>query len=105
MTTGKTITLTRQTFVSKVMSLLFNTHSVQIGYSFSSQEQVSLISWMQSLSAVILGSKKIKYVSVSPFICHEVMGPDTMILVSSEVVHSPLSFSSRGSLDPLYFLP
>ena len=79
MTTGKTIALTRWTFVGKVMSLLFN----KVGHSFSSKEQVSLNLWLLSLSAVILEPKKIKSVTVSivsPSIHHEVMGPDAVIL-------------------------
>ena len=78
-TTGKTIDLTRQTFVGKGMSLLFN-----MLCRFSSKEQCLLISCSQSPSAVILEPKKIKSVMVSivsPSICHEVMGPDAMILV------------------------
>ena len=72
MTTGKTIALTRRTFVGKVMSLLFP-RSMHL-----------LISWLQSPSAVILEPKKIKSVTVSivsPSICHEVMEPDTMIFI------------------------
>ena len=75
MTTGKTIALTRWTFVSKVMSLLFD---------MLSDGASVLISWLQSLSAVILEPKKIKSVTVSivfPSICHEVMGLDAMIFV------------------------
>ena len=71
-----------------------------------------LISWLQSPSAVILEPLKIKSVTVStvsPSICHEMMGPDAMILrflnVSSQPFHSPLSLSSRGSLFPPHFLP
>ena len=80
MTTGKTIALTRQTFVGKVMSLLFNMLS-RLVITFLSRSKCLLISWLQSPSAVILESKKIKSVSVSPSICHEVMGPDALILV------------------------
>ena len=81
-TTGKTTALTIQTFVSKVMSLLF--HVVQVCPSFPSKEQGLLVSWLQTQSAVILEPKKIKPVTASTFspsICHEVMGPDAMILV------------------------
>ena len=78
MTTGKTIALTRQTFVDKVMSLLFNMLS-RLVITFLPRSKRLLISWLQSPSAVILEPKKIK--SVSPSICHEVMGPDVMILV------------------------
>ena len=83
MTTGKTIALTRQTFVGKVMSLLFNMLS-RLVIAFLPRRKCLLISWLQSPSAVILEPKKIKSVTVSivsPFICHEVMGPDAMILV------------------------
>ena len=65
----------------QIMSLFFNTLSRH--HSFSSKEQASLISWLQSLSVVTLEPKKIKSVAAStfpPFICHEVMGPDTMSL-------------------------
>ena len=82
MTTGKTIALTRWTFVDKVMSLFFNMLS-RLFISFSSKEFL-LISWLQSPSAVILEPRKIKSATVSagsPSICHEVMGPDAMILV------------------------
>ena len=82
MTTGKTIGLTRQTFVSKVMSLLFNMLS-RLVIAFLPRSKHLLISWLQSSSAVILEPRKIKSVSVSiisPSICHGVMGPDAMIL-------------------------
>ena len=79
MSTGKTIALTIQTFVSKVMSLLFNMlPRFVIAYSRSKR---LLISWLQSPSVVILQPKNIKSVTVSPSICHEVMGPDAMTLV------------------------
>ena len=83
MTTGKTIALTRQSFVGKVISLLFNMLS-RLVIAFLPRSKHLLISWLQSPSAVILESKKIKSVTVSvvsPSICHEVMGPDAMILV------------------------
>ena len=83
MTTGKTISLTRRTFVGKVMSLLFNMLS-RLVIAFFPRNKRLLISWLQSPSAVILEPKKIKPVTVSivfPSICHEVMGPDAMILV------------------------
>ena len=81
MTTGKTIALTRWTFVGKVMSLLFNTLS-RFFIAFLPRSKHPLISWLQSPSAVILESQKIKSVSiVSPSICHDVMGPDAVILV------------------------
>ena len=80
MTTGKTIALTRQTFVGKVMSLLFNMLSKWI-IAFLPRSQHLLISWVQSPSAVILEPKKIRSVTVShvsPSICHQVMGPDAV---------------------------
>ena len=80
MTTGKTIALTRQTFVDKVMSLLFNTLS-RLVITFLPRSERLLISWLQSQSAVILEPRKIKSATVSPSICHEVMGLDAMILV------------------------
>ena len=72
-----------QTFVGKLMSLLFNTLSRSV-IAFLPRRKYLLISWLQSLSAVILESRKIKSVTVStlfPSICHEVMGLDAMILV------------------------
>ena len=83
MTTGKTVALNRQTFVGKVMFLLFNMLSRLI-IAFLPRNKRLLISWLHSPSAVILEPKKIKSVSastVSPSICHEVMGLDAMILV------------------------
>ena len=83
MTTGKTIALTRWTFVGKVMSLLFNMLS-RLVIAFLPRSNHLLISWLQSPPAVILESKKIKSVTVSivsPSICHEVMGLDAMIFV------------------------
>ena len=83
MTIGKTITLTLQTFVDKMMSLLFHTLSRFVTV-FLSRSKHLLISWLQSPSAVILEPKKIKSVTVSIFslsICHEVMGLDALILV------------------------
>ena len=82
MTTGKTIALTIQTFVSKVISLLFNMISRFVIASLPRSKHL-LMSWLQSPSAVILEPKKIKSVTVSivsPSIYHEVMGPDAMIL-------------------------
>ena len=72
MTTGKTIALTRQTFVDKVMSLLFNMFS-RLVITFLPRSKCLLISWLQSTSAVILEPPKLKSVTVSPSICHEVM--------------------------------
>ena len=83
MTTGKTIALIRRTFVSKVMSLHFKMLS-RFVIAFLPRSKRLLISWLQSPSAVILEPKKIKSVTVSivsPSICHEVMGPNAMILV------------------------
>ena len=83
LTNGKTIALTRWTFVSKVMFLLFNMLS-RLVISFLSRSKRLLISWLQSPSAVILEPPKIKSATVSTVslsICHEVMGPDAMILV------------------------
>ena len=83
MTTGKTIALTRRTFVGKVMSLLLNMLSRLI-IAFLPRSRCLLISWLQSPSEVILEPKKIKSVTVSivsPTICHEMMGPDAMIFV------------------------
>ena len=83
MTTGKTIALTTQTFVGKVTSLLFNMLS-RLVITFLPRSKHLLISWLQSPSAVILEPRKIKSLTVyivSPSVCHEVMGPDAMILV------------------------
>ena len=83
MTTGNTITLTRQTFVGKAMSLLFHMLS-RLVIAFLPRSKRLLISWLQSPSVVILKPKKIKSVTVSivsPSICHEMMGPDVIILV------------------------
>ena len=83
MTTGKTIALTRWTFVGKVMSLLFNMLS-RLVIAFLPRSKRLLISWLQLPSAVILEPAKIKPVTVStvsPSICHEVVGPDAMIFV------------------------
>ena len=78
MTTGKTIALTRWIFVGKVMSLLFNMLS-RLVKTFLPRSKRLLISWLQSPSAVILEPEKIKSLTVSPSICHEVMGPDVML--------------------------
>ena len=80
MTTGKTIALTRWTFVDKVMSLLLNMLS-RLVINFLPRSECLLISWLHSLSSVILESPKIKSDTVSPSISHEVMGPDAMIFV------------------------
>src|SRR5574341_1213203 len=83
MTTGKTIALTKQTFVGKVISLLFNMLS-RLVITFLLRSRHLLISWLQSPSAVILEPQKIKsdtVSTVSPSISHEVMGQDAMIFV------------------------
>ena len=80
MTTGKTIALTKWTFVGTVMSLLFHMLSWFV-IAFLPRSKYLLISWLQSPSAVILEPKKIKSLTVSfvsPSICHELMGPDVM---------------------------
>src|SRR5574340_10696 len=82
-TTGKTIALTRRTFVGKVISLLLNMLS-RLVITFLPRSKRLLISWLQSPSAVILEPKKIKsdtVSTVSPSISHEVIGPDVMISV------------------------
>ena len=82
-TTGKTIALTRWTFVGKIMSLLFNILS-RLVITFLPRSKRLLISWLQLPSAVILEPPKSKsdtVSTVSPSICHEVTGPDAMILV------------------------
>ena len=112
MTIGETIALTIWTFFGKVMSLLFNTLS-RFVIVFLPRSKHLLISQLQLPSAVILEPKKIKFVTASTFspsTCHEVMRLDAMILdfecgVSSQILHSPLSPSSRASLIPLHFLP
>ena len=82
MTTGKTIALTRQIFVDKVMSLLFNMLS-RFVIAFLPRSKHLSISWLQSPSAVILEHKKMSLTvsTVSPSICHQVMGPDAIILL------------------------
>ena len=110
---GKTIFSTAQNFVGKVMSLLFNMLS-RLVVAFLPRSQSLFIPCLQSPSAVILEPKKLMSITVSfvsPSICQEVLGPDAMILVFfdcwvlSQLFHSPLSLSSRGSLVPLHFLP
>ena len=100
MTTGKNIALTRWTFVDKVMSLLFNMMSRLI-ITFLPRSKCLLISWLQSPSAVILEPRKIKVATVStvsPSICHEVMGPDAMLFV-----FWMLSFKPTFSLSSFHF--
>ena len=102
MTTGKTIALTRQTFVGKIMFLLFNMLSRLI-INFLLRSKHLLISWLQSPSAVILEPPKIKSVTVSPSICHEVMGLDAKILVFWMLNFKPTFPLSSFLL--LHFLP
>ena len=83
MTTGKTIVLTRRTFVGKVMSLLFNMLS-RLVITFLPRSKRLLISWLQSSCGVILEPRIVKshtVSTVSPPISHEMMGPDAMIFV------------------------
>ena len=99
MTTGKTIALTRRTFVGQVISLLYKLSRLVI--AFLPRSKRLLISWLQSPSAVIFNPKKIKSVTVSilsPSICHEVIGPDTMILV-----FGILSFKPTFPLSSFHF--
>ena len=100
MTTGKTIALIRQTFVSKIMSLLFNMLP-RLVIAFLPRSKRPLISWLQSPSAVILEPKKIESLTVSivsPSVSHEVMRPDVMIFV-----FWMLSFRPGFSLSSLTF--
>jgi len=92
MTTGKTIALTRWTFVGKAKSLLFNLLS-RLVITFLLRSKHLLISWLQSPSAVILEPQKIKSATVSPSICHEVLGPDAMISVFLWFSHNSCGFS------------
>ena len=101
MNTGKTIALTRRTFIGKVMSLFFNMLS-RLVVTFLPKCKCLLISWLQSPSAVILEPRKIKsdtVCTVSPSICHEVMGPDAMIMV-----FWMLSFKPTFSLSSFTFI-
>ena len=107
----KPIALTIQTFVGKVMSLLFNMLS-RFAIVFLPRSKRHLISWLQSLSTVILEPSKTKSVTLSTFspsICYEVMGPNAMIFVfwmlSFKPAFSLHSLSSRDSVVPLHFLP
>ena len=105
MTTGKTMALTKQTFVVKVISLFFNMLSGLV-ITFLSRNKRLLISWLQSLSAVILEPKKIKSLTVSivsPSIYYEVMGPDAvtlMFLMFSFRSAFSLSFGAKSGLQP-----
>ena len=101
MAIGKTTALTRWKFVGKVMSLLFGMLS-RLVKAFLPRSRHLLISWLQSPSAVILEPKKMKSLTVSivsPSICHEVMGPDAMILVLRM-----LSFKPAFSLSSFTFI-
>jgi len=98
MTTGNTIVLTRWTFVGKVMSLLLNMLS-RLVIALLPRSKRLLISWLQSPSAVILEPPKIKPLTVSTSISHEVMGPDAMILV-----YGILSFKPTFSLSSFSFI-
>ena len=98
MTIGKTTALTRRTFVGKEMSLLFNMLS-RLVITLLPRSNHLLMSWLQSPAAVILEPRKIKSATVSPSICHEVMGPDAMILV-----FWMLSFKSTFSLSSFTFI-
>ena len=102
MANGKAIALTRWTFVGKVMSLLFNVLS-RLVITFLPRSKLLWISWLQSPSAVILEPPKIKSVTVSPSICHEVMGPDAMVLVFWMLSFKPtFSLSSFPVLKRLF---
>ena len=101
MTTGKTIALTRRTFVGEVMSLLLNMLS-RLVITFLPRRKRLLISWPQSPSAVILEPPKIKSDTVStvlPSISHEVVGPDAMIFI-----FWMLSFKPTFSLSTFTFI-
>ena len=100
MTTGKTIALTRWTFVGKVMSLLFNTLS-RLVVAFLPRSKHLLISWLQTPFAVILEPKEIKSLAVSilsPSICHEVMEPDTVLFRWLVILHTSSWHHSNSSL-------
>ena len=105
LTTGKTIALTRQTFVDKVMSLLFNMLS-RLVITFLPRSKCLLISRLQSPSAMILEPRKIKTATVptvSPSICHEMMGPDAMILAFWMLNFKPtFSLSSFSFISRLF---
>ena len=88
MTTGKTVALTRWTFVGKVISLLFNILS-RLVIAFLPRSKSLVISWLQLPSAVILEPKKIKSLTVSPSVCQEVMGLDAVILVFGMLIFKP----------------
>ena len=106
MTTGKTIALTRQTFVTKVMSLLFNMLSKFVIAFLPRSKCLNFMTAVTICSDFWAPQSKVSHCFiVSPFICHEVMG---LVLLSyfferrvlSQLFHFPLSFSPRGSLSP-----
>ena len=102
MTTGKSIALTVWTFVSKVMSLLFNMLS-RFVIAFLPRSKCLLISCLQSLSAVLLEPKKIKSLTVSPSICHVVMGMEAMVLVLWMLSFKPAFSLSSFTLNKRLF--
>ena len=104
MTTGKTIALTRQTFVVKVMSLLFNMLSMLI-ITFLPRSKHFLISWLHSPSVVILEPKKIVCHCFHrfPIFCHEVMGPDALIFIFRMLSFKALFHLFLGREDPIRF--
>ena len=104
MTTVKTTAVARWTFVSKVMSLLFNVLS-RLVIAFLPRSKRLLISWLQLPPTVILEPKKLKSVTVSivyPSICHEVMGPDAIIFVFFEASFFTLLFPFQEALQFLF---
>ena len=107
LTTGKTIALTRWTFVGKVMSLLFNTLS-RFVIAFLPRSRCLWISWLQSLSAVIFGDQENKVCHCFPSVCRGVMGLDVMIFVFWMLSFKPAFSLSlhphQGTLVPLHFL-
>ena len=107
MTTGKAIVLTRQTFVGKVISLLFNMLS-RFFTAFLPKSKHLLMSWLQSPSTEILEPKKIMSVTVSIVslsICHEVMGPDSMILVFWMLSFKPVCSLSSFTFIKRFLIP
>ena len=105
MTTGKTIVLTIQTFVAKVMSLLFNVLSRFVIAFLPRSKYLNFMTAVTICSAFGAQGNKVCHCFHGFPICLEVMGLDVMILVLSQLFHYPLSFSSRGSLVPPHFLP
>ena len=102
MTNGKTIALTRRPFVGKVMCLFFNMLS-RLVVTFLPRSKRLFISWWQSPSAVILEPPKIKSATVSPSICHELMGPNAMIFVFWMLSFKPTSSVSSFTLIKRFF--